>query len=270
MEWAEALQKAALTATTVALILALAQRLGRRIAGVLAGLPTVTGPALVWLALEHGSAHADAAAIGSIAACVACALFALVYERVSRRAGIVVTGVAATLVFVAVAPPLQWLASDLAPALLLAGGATLAIRAAMPRGRDVQAPARGLPVELVATALVSGLVSGAVALLGGAIGPFWSGVLASPPLIAAAVAMHQHARGGGAAIRPFLRGYVEGLLGRAVFGASFAILLIPLGLIGATLVAAAAGCVCGCVWTGAPDRASFPNVATPSATGRSS
>lgn len=270
MDWAEALQKAALTATTVALILLLAQRFGRRIAGVLAGLPTVTGPALVWLALDHGSAHAGAAAIGSIAACVACAVFALAYERVSRRAGVVVTGVAATLAFVAVAPPLQWLASDLALVLLLAGGATLAIRAAMPRGPDAEAASPSVPGELVLTALVSGLVSGAVALLAAEIGPFWSGVLASPPLIAAAVAMHQHARGGGAATRPFLRGYVEGLLGRVVFGAAFAVLLVPLGVTGATLVAAAAGCVLGCVRPGAPNRSRFPNVATRSATGRTS
>lgn len=59
-------------------------------AGLLAGLPTVTGPALLWLSLDHGAAYAVNAAIGSVAACAVCALFALAYERASRHAGIVV------------------------------------------------------------------------------------------------------------------------------------------------------------------------------------
>jgi hypothetical protein len=240
MDWA---CKAALTATTVALLLTVAQHFGRRVAGILAGLPTVTGPALVWLAVDFGSAYAIAAAIGSIAACVLCALFALAYERASRRCGIAVTLGAATAACGLVAPPLQWLASDLALALLTAGGATLAIHAAIPAGRDDGVARPGLPGELWITALVSGTVSGAVAATAPAIGPFWAGVLASPPLIAAAVASHQHAFIGSRSVRAFLRGYVLGLFGRAIFGASFAVMLVPFGVTGATLLAAAAGCV---------------------------
>ena len=46
--------KAAVTAVAIVLLLAAAQRLGRQVAGILTGLPTVTGPALAWLAFEHG------------------------------------------------------------------------------------------------------------------------------------------------------------------------------------------------------------------------
>jgi hypothetical protein len=240
MDWA---YKAVLTATTVALLLTVAQAFGRRVAGILAGLPTVTGPALVWLALDFGSEYAVEAAIGSIAACVACALFALAYERASRRCGIAVTLGSATVACLSVAPPLQWLASDLALALFTAGGATFAIHAAMPRGAEEAGRLVRLPGELWVTALVSGIVSGAVAMLAPALGAFWAGVLASPPLIAAAVAMHQHAFSGSRSIRPFLRGYVLGLIGRVAFGASFAVLLVPFGVTGATLFSAAAGCV---------------------------
>ena len=44
MDWG---YKAVLTAITVALVLLVAQALGRRLAGLLAGLPIVTAPALL-------------------------------------------------------------------------------------------------------------------------------------------------------------------------------------------------------------------------------
>ncbi len=239
MDW---ICKAVLTAATVALLLAVAQLFGRRFAGILAGLPTVTGPALIWLALEFGAGDAVEAAIGSVAACALCALFALVYERASRRAGIAVALMSSLAVSVLAAPPLRWLSADLPLALLIAAIASVVVHGAIPDTLDEAAPARRLPGEVVLTAVVSGLVSGAVALAAPQVGPFWSGVLASPPLIAAAVAMHQHAREDHASVRRFLRGYVGGLLGRAAFGAGFALLIAPLGVTAAALLATFAGC----------------------------
>lgn len=240
MDWA---YKAALTATTVALLLTVAQLFGRRMAGILAGLPTVTGPALIWLALEYGSAYAVQAAIGSIAACALCALFALAYDRASRRSGVGVALALATGASLLVAAPLHWLCTGLALAMIVAGIAALAVFAAMPEGEEEAVPVTRLRGELVFTALASGIVSGAVALLAPTVGPFWAGVLASPPLIAAAVAIHQHLFTGHASVRRFLRGYVAGLLGRAAFGAGFALLIAPIGVTFASLVAGAAGCM---------------------------
>jgi hypothetical protein len=68
-------------------------------------------------------------------------------------------------------------------------------------------------------------------------------VIASPPLIAAAVAAHQHAFGSTAGVQRFLRGYVAGLTGRAVFGAGFALLLAPAGIAVSALVAIFVGCL---------------------------
>ena len=240
MDWG---YKVALTATTVALLLTVGQLFGRRLAGILAGLPTVTGPALIWLALEFGTDYAVEAAIGSIAACTLCALFALAYERVSRRNGIAGALLSATVASVLLAPPLYWMHSGLMLTLVMAAVASFVVYAVMPEDRDGAEPVRRLRGELVLTALVSGAVSGAVALSAPTVGPFWAGVLASPPLIAAAVAMHQHAFAGPASVRRFLRGYVAGLQGRVVFGAGFALLITPFGVTRAALVATVAGCV---------------------------
>ncbi len=236
----DALTKGVLTAITVAVLLAIARLSGRRIAGLLAGLPTVTGPALVWLALDHGARYATEAAIGSIAACTLCAVFALAYERASRRAGAIAALALATIASVASAPPLHWLGGSLLPALLVAAIVSPAVQAALPKGNDAMQRTRRSG-EVLTTALASGAVTWLVAVCATSVGPFWAGVLASPPLVAAAVVMQQHRTAGHAAVCGFLHAYVGGLLGRAAFGAGFALLIVPAGVTTATIVASLAG-----------------------------
>jgi uncharacterized membrane protein (GlpM family) len=229
MDWA---CKAMLTATTVALLLALSQSFGSRIAGLIAGLPTVTGPALIWLAHEFGSDYAAQAAIGAVAACACCAIFSAGYEFASRHRGVACALAFATLVAAIAAAPLEVLAGELTWALL--------VTRLIPETAASGAAARSMPGELWLTASVAGVVSGAVAWAAPGIGPFWAGVLASPPLIAAAVAMHQHAHGARVSMRRFLRGYVVGLSGRALFAALFALLITRVGALPAALLAVAA------------------------------
>jgi len=239
MDWG---YKAVLTAAMVALLLISGRAFGRRFAGALAGLPTVTGPALIWLAMEFGTDYVVEAATGSIAACAACALFALVYERVSRRADAVVAMLLGSAASIAFAASLPWLPGGLLGALALAAASSWLVYRLIPDPRHEPAFNTPLRHEIGLTAAVAGTVSGAVALAAPQVGAFWAGVLASPPLIAAAVAMHQQVCDGQPAVRRFLRGYVAGLIGRAVFGICFALLVAPLGLLQATATAVLAGC----------------------------
>lgn len=234
--------RALTTAVLVALLLIAGRCFGRRLAGMLAGLPTVTGPALLWLSLEHGTDYAVDAAIGSVAACTLCAFFALVYACASRRSGIVATALLASGAGLSSAVPLQWLDGALAAALSLAIVVTwIAHRLIpeVPREPRFTVPAHQ---EIALTALVAGGVSGIVTIAAPLVGPFWAGVIASPPLIAAVIAMQQHAFDGELAAQRFLRGYVAGLLGRAVFGSAFAFWVTPLGPAWAALAASAVGC----------------------------
>ncbi len=253
MDWA---YKAMLTATMVALLLTVGQLFGRRLAGLLAGLPTVTAPALVWLALEHGRGYAVEAAIGSVVGCALCALFALSYEWVAQRRGVGVALLAALAASVVPLPMADLLDGRLVLAMLVASLVVSVAAGAMPAraAPPVTVIVRGEPWL---TAGVAGMVSGAVALAAPQVGPFWAGVLASPPLIVAAVAMRQHALGGGAAASPFLRGYVGGLLGRIAFGAAFALLMLALPVAPAALLAFAVGCLLtwALEWTGQRRRA---------------
>lgn len=230
------------TAVSVALLLMASRCLGRTLSGVLAGLPTVTGPALLWLALEHGATYAIDAAIGSVAACALCALFALAYARASRRAGVVAAPLLACAAGLGGALPLQWLSGALLLALAFALCSTWLALRLIPEVR--REPRFTVPPhqEIALTALVAGAVSGVVALAAPQVGPFWAGVIASPPLIAAVIAVQQHAFDGQPAAQRFLRGYVGGLLGRAAFGSAFACWVVPLGPVAAALAASVLGC----------------------------
>jgi hypothetical protein len=248
MDWA---YKAALTATTVALLLAVAQLFGRRLAGILAGLPTVTGPALVWLALDFGTEFAGQAALGSVAASAMCGLFAVGYARASRLHGPAVATSCALIASLLPLPLLTgWHHAGADPLALLVGvvlicGLCIAWIPPTPARLDViAAPSRRRQLELWITSGVSGAVSGVTAYAAPQVGAFWSGVLASPPLIAAAVAVHLQLCGthSDSAVPRFLRGYAAGLIGRCSFAAAFALLLVATSIGAATLMATFAGC----------------------------
>jgi hypothetical protein len=137
---------------------------------------TITGPALWWLALEQGHDYAGQAAVGSVAACALCALFALAYERASPHVGALAALVLACLAAALSVPLLQALSGNLASALaiaaLVAGGASLRMsdRAAA-RPSSARPPAAGRRHDIALTALVAGLVSGGVAWAAPATGP---------------------------------------------------------------------------------------------------
>jgi hypothetical protein len=251
-----ALARGALTAVLVGLLLAAALRWGHGAAGLLAGLPTVTGPALLWLALDHGPAFAAPAALGAVAAAIPCALFAVGYSVASRRCGPAKALPAAMLAGALPLPLLAGLHWPLAAWLASATVVVLACQGALGGLAEGDA-AHATPADTelqrrrgwLTTAAVSGLVSALAAALAGTVGPFWAAVLTSPRLLAAAVAVVLHAQPGGAAdARRFLQGYTQGLLGCGLFVAAFGALVVAAGTgpafcaaLAVSLVAGAAG-----------------------------
>lgn len=99
---------AVLAAAAVALVIAASRRFGRRVAGLLAGMPVITAPTLGWIALREGRDFAAEAAIASVAACAVLACFALAYERAARRWSPAMAMALAVLGGVALAVIAQW------------------------------------------------------------------------------------------------------------------------------------------------------------------
>lgn len=216
------------------------RRLGPAISGVLVGLPLTSGPVVLFLALDHGTAFAAATATGIIAGVMSPAVFCLVYAWLTSRLpwwGALLAGWAAYLVMTAL---LLGVAN--APALPLAfvSVAVLLITLRlMPRARftlvSATAPAWDIPARMiVATAFVLALTEAATYL-----GPHLSGLLAPFPLFASILAAFSHRLQGAAAAVRLLRGLVLGMFSFVAFFVVIALLIGPYGILVAFLAAIA-------------------------------
>jgi uncharacterized membrane protein (GlpM family) len=249
MDW---VLKALLTASSVLLVMLLARRGGREVAGMVAALPTVTAPALAWLAHDHGGAFAAKAAVASVAACAMLAAFAVAHAHVARHRGVAATLACGVLAAALLAGPAALASASLVGAFALAVfSCLLALRCLPTPPQGALLPAR---TPVIATALAAtgvGMLAVATAPL---FGSFASGLLVSLPLISGAVAASEHAAVGHAGVARLLRGYVAGLLARASYCAAFAWLVLPLGWIEACGVAALCACAVGLLVTRIPAR----------------
>jgi hypothetical protein len=230
MDWSSAWGsggcKAILTALVVAAVLMTVRIFGRRAAGVLAGLPTISAPAFVWVAMDRGAEFASQTAVGGIAACGLFALFSVTYERVGRRvcpmASLLVSlgmvGILAALVPVANQP--TW---------FVLGGAVAMCALALsilPNPSVTSQMVKRHRFDLVATAIIAGIASALITVYAEFLGAFWCGIVASLPIISASVVVHQHTTASQRDVQRFLRGYVLGLIGKAFFAAAFSVVIL--------------------------------------------
>jgi len=230
--------KAALTASLVALVMFAARRWGANMAGLLAGLPLTTVPALIWIGLERGTAVAAQVSIGSVVGCSLAPIFALVYDRVARHlspAATLVVGVAVLSAGVGLASHLEsslWLAGTLAP---LIGVAALTLMG----DRIASTPLTTLrPRFVLAMSVLSAtLVSAVLSSIAVDIGPRLAGVLTALPIVGIVTVAAEHVGGGPPAVTAFLRGYVMSSLGRSAFGVVFAACAISQGIAAAMCAA---------------------------------
>ncbi|OWQ45495.1 hypothetical protein CDL60_19865 [Roseateles noduli] len=239
--------KGLLSAGTVFLVMAAARHGGRRVAGLVAALPTITAPTLAWLAHDEGMSFAISAAIGSVAACAMLAVFALGYARAARYGGGAVALACGLVGALTMALPAKAASADLSAALMLALGSCALTFAAMPRlGAEVVSrhrPGGTTWRSMAVVAAMAGALTAMATLLGPALGGFAAGLLSSLPLITGPVAMAEHANGGHRAAAHFLRGYVRGLFGKAAFGTVFVLLAPHTGAVAALTLA----CACACL-----------------------
>lgn len=229
------------------LLVSLAGRwFGPSIAGWLAGLPWVTGPILLILALEMGRPFAASAAVVSTAAVVASMAFSLAYAHLARRAAWPLALTVALLAWLAAAAVLSQWAPGLGLAVLVALAALTLARPAFPRSDGASGHRLGaaeIALRLIAGALLAWAVSESAAHLGSA----WTGLLAVFPVLGSLLAVFSHRSDGPAFVAALLRGMSVGLYGFVAFCAVLAATLPSQGIaasfalaIGANLVVQAA------------------------------
>jgi len=256
--------KGLLSGCTVAILLLAVRKLGRRVAGVLAGMPLISAPALVSISWSVGHDAGASAAVGSIAASAMLAAFALGYERSARRTGPAMSLLVGSSCAASVAALSKWLVGVVASGLslpslacmtaLLAVLACLGVLLALPRASTSGGSALSSRVQIVATATVAGVVGAGVTLLLPLLGAFASGLVASMPIISGTIIVFEHKTGDRPSLVSFLRGYVAALPSKALFSAVFAALLIECTLLASLLGATAVCLVAAVVMTWALQR----------------
>jgi hypothetical protein len=242
MDW---IYKAMLTAMTVAAVLMIAQLFGRRVAGLVAGMPVITVPALLWIASEQGGAFAAASAQGIFTACALAAVFAMVYERTARSRGPAVS----ILLSVAAAGLLLLLVHRLTDSGWMTAWITLGAAVALCLVALLTTPvvvrsnrsSQRLRGELGFTAALAGVISAVLSLAAPQVGPFWCGVFAALPLISGCALVHQHLTASATDRQHFVHGYAIGLLSKLLFAVVFSALAPEVGIVGASFAAVLLG-----------------------------
>jgi len=193
------------------------RRWGPRVAGRLAGLPVVVGPILLVLTLEHGDTFGVQAAVSALAGLVAVLTFNLAYAHACRRATWPLAWLAAGFGWLAVVGALSvWAPGWIASAVLALGGLALVPRLFPP----VEATLSPRPVtnrDLAVRMAMGALLTLAITAVAADLGPAWSGLVTTFPVITTVLAVSSHRGQGPAFTVSLLRGMVTGMAGFAAF-----------------------------------------------------
>ncbi|MEZ5842882.1 MAG: hypothetical protein R3D27_04030 [Hyphomicrobiaceae bacterium] len=209
--------KITLTPILVAGMSLAAKRFGPTIGGLLMGLPWMTGPILLFLALEKGSPFAINASIGVLIAVAAIAGFLLAYAWAARRFSWPISLVAASMMFWSIGCGLTYVPMGVIEGAALGAGALLAAFLLMPRLAEPEGPRAlpwwDIPMRMIATAAMVAAISFAADRIGARL----SGVVASFPVITTVVGCFTHARWGAAAVVRILTAMTLSLMAFVAF-----------------------------------------------------
>jgi hypothetical protein len=209
------------------LVTLIGRRWGPGVAGWFSALPIVSGPILLVMAIEQGTAFASVAAGRTVLAVAAILVFSLAYACSAVRMGIAGSMTVALLAYAAAVAGLQALALDAVQSFLLVVCLLIVtprlFPAMPPASVSVQSGKRinDLPLRMLAGAALSLSVTWAAAQLG----PRLSGFMAMFPVMSTILVGFSHYASGRDFAVNLLRGMVRGYYAFAAF-----CLVLSLGL----------------------------------------
>jgi hypothetical protein len=205
-------------------------KLGPRVAGTLAALPIVAGPAALAIALEQGASFAARAAAATLSGEFSLGVFCVVYSRSCIALGWPVSLLGGWLGYGASSLILSGLNLELRVSLVLALVTPPMIALLTPHPEDASrprpVPASELGLRMVAGAGLVSAVTGAARVLG----TTWSGLLTIFPIATSVLAASTQRSGGPAQTVHLLRGLGLGLYSLTAFFATLAVSLDPFGI----------------------------------------
>jgi len=229
--------KLTVTPLLVGLASLAARRWGNTVAGLIAGLPLMTGPISIFLALEQGPAFTVATTTGILIALTSIAGYSLAYAVAARFAPWPIAILSAYGAFFLTAWLISPLITERWQAIACAYGAICIGIILIPRYRLPETPPR-IPwweiwLRMLATAAMIALVTTTASLLG----PTWTGIIATVPVLATVMAMFTHARWGHQAVTRFIRSMMLSMIAFTTFFVIVAYGLERFGIVETYIVA---------------------------------
>ena len=216
-----------------------ARRWGPTFAGLILGLPWMTGPILFFLAADKGLDYAIETCTGIALGVPGIALFVMAWALTARLAPWPLSLMAAVLAFAGSGGVTRGLELPLWLAAAGAFASLLAAFALMPRARGPVEPHAlpwwDLPARVAATATLVAIIM----LLADVLGPRLSGIISTYPVILSVVASFTHGQSGPDAVLRLLRALMLSLLGFVAFFLVVGYGMPRLGLLPAFALAAA-------------------------------
>src|SRR5262245_55556068 len=224
--------------TLVAIISLVSRWSGPTVGGLLMGLPWMTGPLLIFLALDKGEAFAADACAGIELGIVCVAAFMLAYGFVSTFARWPASVAAGGVAFAGSALAIKDVALTLPEAAAVASATLLVTYLLLPRPRGPTMtsllPWWDIPARMLSTcALVTAILVSADFL-----GARLSGIVSTYPVVTTVICAFTHQQWGRDAVRRILRGLTLSLLVFVVFFLSLGTSLPTLGLLPSFVLAA--------------------------------
>lgn len=214
------------------------RRWGPDVAGWLSAFPILSGPILLFIALEQGPEFAATAAHGTLLAVLAILVFSLVYAWAAQRRRWPDCTILALCCYGLAVLALRRLDTSLAVSFGSVIGALLLVPLAfpsVPRWVTGRTGGKDLPWRLGSAAVLVLLVTWSAAHLG----PRLSGLLAMFPVMSTVLVGFSHRQSGGQFATRLLRGMVWGYFSFACFCAVLAATLAEIGIAAAFSLALA-------------------------------
>lgn len=213
------------------------RRWGPRVAGRLAGLPVVVGPILVVLTLEHGAAFGARAAIAALGGVAAVLAFNLGYAWLCRARSWPLSWVAAATAWFAVVSTLSWWSPGWIASVVLGVGALWLAPRFFPPLAGAAAPRALTSLDLALRMAMGAALTLAITAASAKLGPLWSGLVTTFPVMTSVLAVASHRAQGPAFTGALLRGMVTGMAGFAAFCIAMAAVLPLAGVAPAVAIA---------------------------------
>lgn len=209
--------KVTLMPCVIGLVTLVSRRWGHQAGGLLASLPWIAGPILLFLMLERGKLFGIQAIPGILTGIASLVGFCYGYARLAPYFSGIQTLLISYGFFVGIALLFTAANLSLLPSYALVMSSVLLTLRYFPKPDMSSTVIRRLPYDLPIRMVVATLFVVIITGLAAVLGPTWSGILTPFPIITSILAVFtQYLQGSSAAITT-LRGIVMGLLGFTTF-----------------------------------------------------